>query len=294
MGNTSMTKRLVLLSFVLCAVGLQSATAADNPVVEAARQAESRLDARVGLAIHDTGSGESWLYKADERFPIASTFKVLACAALLARQDAGDENLDRRVGVAQEDLVSYSPVTKGWVGQEVGLGALCAATMRTSDNTAANKVLEAIGGPEALIAFMRTLGDTTIRLDRWETALNEGTPGDPRDTSSPAAMAASLEKLVLGDTLSSSSREELTGWLVGNEVGGSPLRAGIPEDWRIGDRTGAGGHGSRGVVAVIWPPERAPIVAAIYITQTEATMKQRNEAIAAIGSALAKALLGKQ
>lgn len=289
-----MKKPLVLLSFLLCIIGPQLATAADNPVTEAARQAESRLEARVGLAIHDTGSGESWLYKADERFPIASTFKVMACAALLARQDAGDENLDRRVGIALADLVTYSPVTEGWVGQEVGLGALCTATMRTSDNTAANKVLEAIGGPEALTAFMRSLGDRTTQLDRWETALNEGTPGDPRDTSSPAAMAASLEKLVLGDALSSSSREELTGWLVGNEVGGPLLRAGIPGDWRIGDRTGAGGHGSRGVVAVIWPPERAPIIAAIYITQTEATMEQRNEAIAAIGSALAKELSGKQ
>lgn len=289
-----MKKILMFLYLLLCVIGPQLATAADNPVIEAARQAESRLDARVGLAIHDTGSGESWLYKADERFPVTSTFKVMACAALLARQDAGAERLERRVRIVQADLVTYSPVTEGWLGQEVGLGTLCAATMRTSDNTAANKVLEAIGGPEALTAFMRSIGDQTTRLDRRETALNEGTPGDQRDTSSPAAMAASLEKLVLGDALSSSSREELTGWLTGNEVGGPLLRAGIPDDWRIGDRTGAGGYGSRSVVAVMWPPQRAPIVAAIYITRTGATMEQRNEAIAAIGSALAKAVSGKQ
>ena len=221
---------------------------------------------------------------------MSSTFKVLACGALLARGDAGYLERNQRVSISQSDLVTYSPVTEEWVGQAVSLDQLCEATMRTSDNTAANKVLEALGGPEAVTTFLRSLGDEVTRLDRWETALNEATPGDPRDTTTPAAMMDSLQKLLLGDALSPSAQATLTQWLLGNEVGEPLLRAGIPDDWRIGDRTGAGGHGSRGIVAIIWPPEKKPLIAVIYITQTEASMAQRNEAIATIGSALVETL----
>src|SRR5690625_1202767 len=126
----------------------QAAGATENPIIAAAQQAEIELDARVGLAIHDTGSGTRWQYNADERFPMTSTFKVLACGALLARQDVGDEDLNRQVPISQSDLVTYSPVTETQVGQEISLDALCDATLRTSDNTAANKVLEALGGPD--------------------------------------------------------------------------------------------------------------------------------------------------
>lgn len=277
---------LALLCFVLSATQPQLAKADKNLILDAARQAEIQLNARVGLAIYDTGSGASWLYNADERFPMVSTFKVLACGALLAQIDAGCDDINRLVSIAQADLVTYSPVSAVWVGQEVSLNALCRATMRTSDNTAANKVLEVLGGPDAVTAFLRSIGDAVTRLDRWELELNEATPDDARDTTTPAAMADTLEELLLGDALSPSAKQTLTKWLVSNEMGGPLLRAGIPDDWRIGDRTGAGGHGSRGVVAIILPPERAPLIAAIYITQTEASMEQRNAAIAAIGRAL--------
>lgn len=283
--------RLAMLFFVLCAIQSPLAAAAEDLIRDAVRQAEVALDARVGLAIYDTGSGARWLYNANKRFPMVSTFKVLACGAFLARNDAGDEERNRLVMIAQSDVVPYSPVTEKWVGQEVSLDALCAATLRTSDNTAANKVLEALGGPDAVTAFLRSIGDKTTRLDRWETELNEASPGDPRDTTTPAAMANSLQKLLLGDALSSSARKKLTEWLQNNEVGGPLLRAGLPDDWRIGDRTGAGGHGSRGIVAIVWPPERAPLIAAIYITQTESSMEQRNAAIAAIGKALSETVL---
>lgn len=279
-----------VLFLALCAAQALPVAAAENPVIDAARQAEKQLDARVGLAVLDTGTGARWLYRARERFPMASTFKVLACGALLARSDVGSEDRSRRVPITRSDLVTYSPVTEGWVGQEVTLDALCAATLRTSDNTAANKVLEALGGPAAVTAFLRAIGDPATRLDRWETELNEAAPGDERDTTTPAAMVNSLRALLLGDALSPSAQKTLTAWLVDNEVGGPLLRAGIPADWRIGDRTGAGGHGTRGVVAIIWPPDRAPLIAAVYITQTEASMAQRNEAIASIGKALADAV----
>src|SRR5690554_5590153 len=217
--------RLTTLLFVLCTAPFQLANAAENLIRDAARQAEARLDARVGLAIYDTGSAASWQYNADERFPMTSTFKVLACGALLARGDAGYLERNQRVSISQSDLVTYSPVTEEWVGQAVSLDQLCEATMRTSDNTAANKVLEALGGPEAVTTFLRSLGDEVTRLDRWETALNEATPGDPRDTTTPAAMMDSLQKLLLGDALSPSAQATLTQWLLGNEVGEPLLRA---------------------------------------------------------------------
>lgn len=275
-----------VLFAILLATQAQAAGATENPIIAAAQQVETQLNARVGLAIHDTGSDTSWQYNAYERFPMTSTFKVLACGALLARQDVGDEDLKRQVPISQSDLVTYSPVTETWVGQEVSLDALCDATLRTSDNTAANKVLEALGGPDAVTTFLHSLGDEVTQLDRWETELNEATPGDLRDTTTPAAMVNSLHELLLGEALSPAAQATLIHWLEGNEVGGPLLRAGIPDDWRIGDRTGAGGHGSRSVVAIIWPPDRAPLIAAIYLTQTEASMEQRNEAIATIGTAL--------
>jgi beta-lactamase class A len=283
-------KRSFAALSLLVSAALPQAGAADDGVVKAAQQAEARLGARVGLAVHDTGSGRRWLYKAEERFPMASTFKVLACGALLARVDAGQEEIGRRVPITKDDLVPHAPVTERKVGGDMSLGELCEATRRVSDNPAANKILDAIGGPPAVTRFMRSLGDGTTRLDRRETALNEGAPGDPRDATSPVAMAASLEKLVLGDALSAPSRAQLTQWLLWNEVGGPLLRAGLPTDWRVGDRTGAGGHGTRGVVAVIWPPGRAPVVAVVYVTGTNASMDERNAAIARIGRAIAEAL----
>jgi beta-lactamase class A len=283
-----MTKNFAAIILLFAFVSPCLSHASGERITATARQIEAELGARVGLAIHDTGSGEIWSHRADERFPMASTFKVLACGALLARADAGQENVGRQVEIRRSDLVTHAPVTQSRVGTTMSLDALCDATMRTSDNTAANKVLDALSGPEAVTRFARSLGDRTTRLDRRETALNEGAPGDPRDTTSPAAMAATLRRLVLGDALSVASRAQLTQWLVANEVGGPLLRAGLPHDWRVGDRTGAGGHGTRGIVAVIWPTGRAPLIAVVYITGATASMDRRNAAIASIGKALAE------
>nr|8OF9_A Chain A, TEM-1 beta-lactamase [Escherichia coli]8OF9_B Chain B, TEM-1 beta-lactamase [Escherichia coli] len=253
------------------------------------RRIEAQLGARVGVAVLDTGSGRSWEgYRADERFPMASTFKVLACGALLSRVDAGQEDLDRRIRYTQDELVTYSPVTEKHLDDGMTLRALCEATITTSDNTAANLILEALGGPKALTRFLRAIGDPVTRLDRWETALNEATPGDVRDTTTPRAMAATLRTLLLGDALTPASRQQLIAWLEANQVGGPLLRAGLPAGWRIGDKTGAGGRGTRGIVAIVWPPGRAPLIAAVYLTESEASMDERNAAIAEIGAALVK------
>ncbi|WP_246135541.1 class A beta-lactamase [Pararhodospirillum oryzae] len=278
------------MGIVLAVLAVTPARAGEDPVAATARAVEARLDARVGVFVVDTGGGTTWAYRADERFPMASTFKALACGALLARIQAGEESADTSVPIEAQDLVSYAPVTKTLVGQRVPVLDLCAITLRTSDNTAANKILEHVEGPAGLTRFVRALGDETTRLDRWETALNEGIPDDPRDTTSPRAMATTLRALVLGPILSEDGRLRLVRWLESNAVSGSLLRAGVPADWRIADRSGAGGHGTRGLTAVAWPPGRAPLVIAIYLTKTEAPMADRDAAIADIGRALVAAL----
>jgi len=184
------------------------------------------------------------------------------------------------------ELQSYSPVTKHLVDRQLSASELCGITLRTSDNTAVNKVLEILGGPQAITAFLRRLGDDVTRLDRHEPALNEGRPGDPRDTTTPRAISSTLSQLTLEAGLDRSAREQLVQWMESNEVGGPLLRAGMPKDWRIADRSGAGGFGTRGVVAVIWPPACGPIVAAVYLTETDASMDARNAAISEVGRAI--------
>ena len=263
----------------------------DN-LTETVKQIEENLAARIGIAIHDEQSGRRWAYHADDRFPMLSTFKTLACALLLFRVDAGEENLDRVVTIEPRDLVIYSPITETRVGLEgMSLAELCEATMFMSDNSAANIILDTIGGPSALTKFLRSIGDGSTRLDRQEPDLNKATPGDLRDTTTPNSMALTYKKIVLGDVLSPKSRQRLTDWLVGNKVGNALLRAGVPNDWKVGDRTGAGGHGSRAIAAVMWPPAHAPVIAVIYITETDATIDERNAAIKRIGKAIADAVL---
>ena len=267
--------------------GVPSAWASDDALSRALKDMETRLGARLGASILDVETGQHWQHRPDERFPLNSTFKALASAAVLARVDAGEEDLGQRITFTESDLVDWSPVTEKHVGDEgMTLGELCQAAVQWSDNSAANLVLDTIGGPQGLTQYMRSLGDEVTRLDRWETELNEGTPGDPRDTSTPEAMLQSLQKILLGDALSAESRQQLEDWMLGDKVADDLLRAAIPQDWRIADKTGAGGYGSRNIIAVMWPAQRAPIIAAIYITETEASLEESNAAIADIGRAL--------
>ncbi len=273
--------------FALAAAGcsLNVQGAGPDPMILAAQEAEAKLQARVGLAVLDTADGREWHYRADERFPMASTSKVLICAALLAR---GDEALNTAWLVQAEDIQSYAPSTQDLIGQKIPAEQLCAITLRNSDNTAANGVLELLGGPGAVTSFLRTIGDSVTRLDRNEPTLNEAKSGDPRDTTTPQAMVQTLQSLVLGRALERPAQERLTAWLRNNEVGGPLLRAGLPADWQIADRTGSGGFGTRAAVAVMWPPERSPLIAAVYVTQTEAPIEERNAAIALIAKAIAQ------
>ncbi|RCK33912.1 beta-lactamase TEM [Thalassospira xiamenensis] len=281
----------VAILFFMVPFVISMAASANDRLLDAVQTVETRLDARVGVSILNVENGREWQYRADERFPLTSTFKLLACAAVLHKVDRESETLDRRITYRSDDLVTYSPITEKHVDSGMTIGELCEAALHLSDNTAANLVLDVLGGPDVLTAYLRDIGDDVTRLDRIEPDLNAATPGDARDTTTPNAMRATLTYLLLGDALSLESRQILEDWLTGNQVGGPLLRAGLPDDWKIADRTGAGGFGSRAIVAVIWPPERKPVIAAIYITQTSASMEERNAAIADLGQEIAAAIM---
>lgn len=284
---------------VACLIIVGSPALADSldfdpaPLERIALQEEARLSARVGIAVMDTQSGTVWQHRGNERFPLYSTFKAFLCAALLDAGDKGELEPSSTVVIRGRDLVSYSPVTEKQVGAPgLSLTNLCEATATTSDNTAANLVMKALGGPASVTGFLRENGDETTRLDRWEPEMNSAVPGDERDTTTPLAAAKSLQKFVLEDVLADESRNQLTEWLIGNQVGQATLRAGLPDGWAIADKTGAGGFGSRSNIAVVWPAGREPVVIAVYVTQTTAPFAERNRAIANIGRALAESLKG--
>jgi beta-lactamase class A len=252
---------------------------------------EARSGGRLGVAVVDTRTEGRAVHRADERFPMCSTFKLLAVAAVLGRAEAGKENLERRVRFTKDEVVVNSPITKERAGGEgMSIAEICEAAMVVSDNTAGNLLLAAIGGPEGLTAYARSLGDTVTRLDRIEPDLGEAAVGDPRDTTSPTAMLSNLRALVLGNVLKPASREQLTGWLIANRTGDKRLRAGLPSGWRVGDKTGTGERGTTNDVGIIWPAGRAPVLASIYLTGATLDADQRNATIAAVGKALAAAL----
>lgn len=246
---------------------------------------------RLGVTLLDTGTGQRVGQRMDERFPMCSTFKVLASGAVLQTVDAGKENLSRRIYFSETDLVTHSPETQKHVGPPgMTVAELCKAAITLSDNTAGNLLLASIGGPQGLTAFVRGLGDNMTRLDRAETALNEALPGDPRDTTTPNAMASDLRALVLdGGVLSAKSRTQLADWLAANTTGGKRLRAGLPAAWRVGDKTGSGEQGTANDVAVIWPPDRAPVIVTAYLTGATASADRQNAVIAAVGRAVTTA-----
>lgn len=285
------SRRGVLLAMAGSLIAGRARAADDSLAAAQAHIAliESRVGARLGVAALDAASGRFLGYHEAERFPMCSTFKWLAAAAALKRVDAGLEKLDRRIPYGPSDLFEYAPVAKAHVAEgAMSLGDLCAAAIQWSDNTAANLVLAAIGGPEAVTAFSRSVGDETTRLDRNEPTLNTSIPGDPRDTTSPLAMARDLRAVLLGEALSPSSRAQLEAWMVGDKVGDKRIRAGLPADWRVGDKTGTGDYGTANVVAILRPPGRAPILAAVYLTQSTSTLEARNAAHRDVGALIAE------
>lgn len=259
----------------------------DAALAAAVKQEEQALNARIGVAAIDVATGKQVSYRGDERFPLNSTHKALSCGALLSEVDKGRLALTSSTSFSKNRLVEYSPVTGKFVEPaSITWRELCSAAVSLSDNTAANLVVERVGGPAAVTRFLRTAGDNVTRLDRDEPELNSAIPGDKRDTTTPVAVIQTLEKLALGDVLKPASRRQLIQWMRDDKVADALLRSTLPAGWTIADKTGAGENGSRSIIAIAWPLTGKPIIVAIYITETGASMTERNEAIARLGKVL--------
>ncbi|AWH54468.1 L2 family class A beta-lactamase [Stenotrophomonas sp. ESTM1D_MKCIP4_1] len=254
---------------------------------------EKASGGRLGVTVLDTGSGRRLAgHRQDERFPMCSTFKSMLVAHILSLADAGRLSLDTRVPITERDLLSYAPVARRHVGKDLSVRDLCRGTLTTSDNTAANLLLGVNGGPAALTAFLRAQGDTVTRNDRYEPDMNRFAKGDARDTTSPAAMAASLARFAVGDGLLQASRLQFADWLVDNQTGDACLRAGLGPRWRVGDKTGSNGEDTRNDIAVLWPRAGdTPWVITAYLQGASVDEEQRAAVLARVG-ALADALIG--
>lgn len=257
---------------------------AENKLAELERKHPGRFC----VTILDLGSGKRIQHRADERILMCSTFKALLAALVLSRVDKGEAKLDERITFTSKHLVAvHSPVTKPHAdGPGMTIAELCDATVTISDNTAANLLLARFGGPAALTAFCRRIGDDVTRLERIEPELNvHDGPDDQRDTTTAAAMAETLRKLLFTDVLSPASRHQLAAWLITNKTGNARLRAGLPGDWLVGDKTGTNGdeQGNANDIAVIWPPDRAPLIVTVYCEIPKISSRDRDAVIAEIG-----------
>ncbi len=238
---------------------------------------------RLGVALLDTATGERAGQRVDERFPMCSTFKFLLAAAVLQRVDRQQEALDRPVAIPPKPLLSNSPLTEPQAGATMTVAALCHAALTRSDNTAANLLLGSTGGPAGITSFSRSIGDPVTRLDRTELSLNECLPGDPRDTTSPRAIVHDLKSILLGDVLTTASRDRLTEWMKANLTGLDRLRANLPEGWNAADKTGSNGAHTSNDIAVLWPVNKPPVIVAAYITQCAGPESKRATMLAEIG-----------
>lgn len=242
--------------------------ASETPeTTEAFADLESRFDARLGVHAIDTGTGAEVSWRDDERFAYASTVKALAAAAVL--DEVGIDGLQEEVPVSEDDILPHSPVTEQNVGATMTLGEIAEAAVTQSDNAAGNYLFDALGGPQALDDALADVGDDVTTVSRNEPDLNEATPGDERDTTTPRAFAENLQEYVLGDTLTVDEEEVVADWLTSTQTGDTLVRANLPGEWVVGDKSGAGGYGSRGDIAVIWPTEGEPIVIAVLSAREE-------------------------
>ncbi|MCX5214288.1 class A beta-lactamase [Kitasatospora sp. NBC_00240] len=255
---------------------------------------EQAHSARLGVFAYDTVTGRTVLHRADELFPMCSTFKTIAVAAVLRDLDRDGEFLARRIRYTGKDVTDsgYAPITglPENLADGMTVADLCAAAVDHSDNTAANLLLRELGGPRAVTRFCRSVGDGVTRLDRWEPELNSAEPGRVTDTSTPRAIGRTYARLTLGDALRPHDRERLTGWLLANTTGDHRLRAGLPADWTVADKTGTGAYGTTNDVAITWPPGRGPIVLAALSTKHDSAAPADEPLIADTAALLAAAL----
>ncbi|HEX3465092.1 MAG TPA: class A beta-lactamase [Candidatus Elarobacter sp.] len=266
------------------------ATSAARPVAAPFAREERLGRGRLGVCAIDLRDGRRIGRRERERFPLASTFKLPLVMAVLSRVDRGLERLDRKLAFRASEILAYSPAEgRHPRGGSLTIAELCAAAIEQSDNTAANLLMRTLGGPSGVTSYVRSLGDTVTRLDRTEPALNTTTPGDVRDTTTPFAMATLVARLVRDPVLSPSSKATLFGWLRATRTGLTRIRAGVPRDWAVGDKTGTTDTAGNDV-AILWPRTGAPLVIAVYFAEVQAPDEARDAAIAAVAHDVVRTL----
>ncbi|WJE50701.1 class A beta-lactamase [Bacillus cereus] len=287
--NISHYKKIVPVLFLSCVtlIGCSNSntqseppkqTKQENTVNHSFAKLKKEFDAKLGIYALDTGTNQIVTYRSDERFAYASTHKALAVGVLLQKKSI--EDLDERIVYTSEDLVNYNPITEKYVDTGMTLKELADASIRYSDNTAQNLILKQLGGPSEFKKSLRAIGDTVTNPERFEPELNEVPPGDTHDTSTPKALATSLQAFALGDVLSTEKRELLIDWMKRNTTGGNLIRAGVPGEWEVADKTGSGSYGTRNDIAIIWPPNKKPIVLAILSNHDKEDAKYDDKLIA--------------
>lgn len=298
MNEYMLTRRRFLSNSTLAATSLALGQArADKPhnIFQRLPQQVAALEAtsggRIGVYALDTDTGKFAGHREDQRFPMCSTFKFLLAATVLKRVDDSKQSLGDVLPIPNKPLVGHSPLTEPHAGATMSVAALCNAILNQSDNTAANVLLDAIGGPPAITAFARSIGDEFTRLDRNEPDLNSSIDGDPRDTTTPTAMAKNLQRILLGNTLKPASRRQITEWMENSLTGLERLRKNMPEGWRAADKTGSNGEHTTNDIAVLWPIHRAPVIVTCYITQCPGPETKRGDMIAEIGRYVREAIL---
>ena len=272
MNNPSCTRRdfLIAIASTMATIPALSAASFEGEPASIA-EIEARVGGRVGVFALDTGSGKVLAHRPDERFAMCSTFKWVLAATVLAQVERNLLSLGDHVLYGQADLLAYAPVTSKHAAKGfMTVSDLTRAAIVVSDNTAANLLLSKLGGPSVVTEFARSCGDAITRLDRNEPTLNDNESGDLRDTTSPRAMATLMNKVLCGNRLSSTSRDLLLQWLRDCDTGHDRLRAKLPKDWLVGDKTGTGGPGAVNDVAIAIPPGRSPILIAAFLSEGKA------------------------
>ncbi len=264
-------------------LALPSFAAPDDKLAAIAqlKQLEAKNKGRIGLVLLDADGTPLLQYRAGERFPMCSTFKTILTACILQHSASDATLLARHIDIDKHALVQNSPILEKHVGQDMTVQELCAATMDHSDNAAANLLLDQIGGPSALTNYARSLGDPDFYLVNGEGHLASGAPGEKSDTTTPQAMAHSLHRLALGDGLPAPQRAQLLAWMRANKTGDKRIRAAVPADWTVADKTGGGDYGSTNDIAVLQRPGKTPLILAIYFTQQRKNAPLRDDVVAA-------------
>ncbi len=271
---------------------LLAAAAPDRfaPLRRAIAGIERSAGGPIGIALIDTHSGARFQHRAQQRFGMCSTFKLLLAARLLHGAQSGAWSVEQRLPVTAADMVNHAPFTEKRIGGTASLAELGEAMVSQSDNPAANLALRHVGGPAALTAWLRSLGDRVTRLDRYEPMMSDEVPGDPRDTTTPAAMLATCRRLVTAGPLTPASRALLTEWMSASVTADDMLRAGLPEGWREANKTGSGSWHVRGIVSMITPPQRQPIWVAAYLNAARSSLAERNRQFPPLARAIVESL----